>query len=162
MKTINDVPMILRREIEARMIAPFLKAFSDEIGEEKTREITTKVIAELAGQQGREIAKSMGTSLMDIRDKVFPLFSKGGSVESECLTSSEKNLRIDVVKCVYADMYKRLGLEDLGFQLSCQRDEYLFEGMNPKIKFTRSKTIMEGCDCCDFHLDICDEEECLV
>ena len=43
MKTIYDVPIILRREIEALMVKPFIDAFEKELGHEKTYEILKKV-----------------------------------------------------------------------------------------------------------------------
>ena len=60
MKTINDVPMILRREIEARMVEPFIRAFAEEFGEEKTMEIVKGVIAGLAESAGAGLAKMLG------------------------------------------------------------------------------------------------------
>ena len=42
MKTIYDVPIILRREIEALMVKPFIDAFEKELGHEKTYEIVKK------------------------------------------------------------------------------------------------------------------------
>ena len=36
METIYDVPVLLRREIEALMVKPFLDAFEKELGHEKT------------------------------------------------------------------------------------------------------------------------------
>lgn len=30
------------------------------------------------------------------------------------------------------------------------RDEYFYEGFNEKMVMTRSKTVMNGGDCCDF------------
>lgn len=39
MKNIYDVPIILRREIEALMVKPFLDAFEKELGHDKTYEI---------------------------------------------------------------------------------------------------------------------------
>ena len=32
-KSVSDVPIIVRREIEARMIAPFIRAFAEEFGD---------------------------------------------------------------------------------------------------------------------------------
>ena len=48
MKTIYDVPIILRREIEALMVKPFIDAFEKELGHEKTYEIVKKVIFDIA------------------------------------------------------------------------------------------------------------------
>jgi len=41
--------------------------------------------------------------------------------------------------------------------LSCGRDFELISGFNPKMRLTRTKTIMEGCDCCDFRISFQEE-----
>ncbi|TFH07921.1 MAG: hypothetical protein E4H14_07485 [Candidatus Thorarchaeota archaeon] len=38
---------------------------------------------------------------------------------------------------------------DWGYSLYCVDDEYMVMGFNPKMEFTRSKTLMEGHDCCN-------------
>ena len=65
MKTINDVPLILRREIEARMVEPFIRAFAKELGEEKTIEIVKSVVAGLAEEAGEGLAKTLGDNSLD-------------------------------------------------------------------------------------------------
>ena len=50
----------------------------------------------------------------------------------------------------YAEMYRRLGLADLGATLSCQRDRAFIEGFNPRLRLERTQTLMEGGACCDF------------
>ena len=51
----------------------------------------------------------------------------------------ETKYNYNIVKCKYADMYKELGLAELGFVLSCGRDSMLFGGFNPDIKFERPR-----------------------
>ena len=60
----------------------------------------------------------------------------------------------DVTRCRYAEMYRSLGLTDLGATLSCNRDGSLIEGFNPNVRFTRTQTIMSGADNCDFHFEL--------
>ena len=55
-----------------------------------------------------------------------------------------------MVRCRYAEMYRRLGLEDLGSTLSCRRDFALAEGFSPDIQLERTQTLMEGAPYCDF------------
>ena len=45
---------------------------------------------------------------------------------------------------------KQVGLREFGYCLSCCRDNPFVEGFNPKIKFKRTQTIMEGAPYCDF------------
>ena len=63
-------------------------------------------------------------------------------------------MRMDMTRCAYVDMYKKLGLEELGGVLSCGRDEYLIRGFNPDVEFTRQYTLMSGGPCCDFCLKL--------
>ena len=160
MEGINDVPMILRREIEAAMVAPFLRRYEEELGKEKAREITAEVISGLAEQAGAALGKAIGfKSLVDIKEKVNPLFNKGGMLEFEYKECSDDKLAFDVKRCAYVEMYKALGLEEYGPQLSCQRDEFLFKGIDSGIKFTRTQTLMEGGSCCDFCLEMKKESD---
>jgi hypothetical protein len=59
-------------------------------------------------------------------------------------------LEFDVTRCRYADMYRELGIAELGAVLSCNRDGAFCSGFNPGIRLTRTKTIMAGDDHCDF------------
>jgi hypothetical protein len=47
-------------------------------------------------------------------------------------------------------MYMALGIPELGCLLSCNRDYALIQGFNPEIKLTRTQTIMDGAEFCDF------------
>jgi hypothetical protein len=47
-------------------------------------------------------------------------------------------------------MYKAMGLGEIGHLLSCQRDGTFCEGYDPKLKLTRTRTIMQGASRCDF------------
>ena len=84
-------------------------------------------------------------------------WSAGGAIEREVLDKSEKNYDFNIVRCKYAEMYKELGLADMGFIFSCGRDGSMYSGFNEKIKLERTQTIMQGAAYCDFRLSI-DEE----
>jgi fumarate reductase iron-sulfur subunit len=81
---------------------------------------------------------------------VLPLWSEGGALEIEVSEANTTKCSMNVTRCRYAEMYKRLGLGDYGHLLSCSRDFAFVEGFNPNIKLTRTQTIMEGADFCDF------------
>jgi hypothetical protein len=154
MNTINEVPILLRREIEALMVAPFLNAFAKELGWDRTREIAQSVIASLALQAGKDMAVAAGGNTLNHLLRALSAFSQGSALTLEERDSNAKCVRTDVTRCAYAEMYRRNNLTELGSLLSCQRDNYLFEGFNPDLVFTRTKTIMDGCDCCDFCMEI--------
>lgn len=155
MKTIADVPLILRRRIEAEMAAPFVDALERELGEQRAREIVKEIISASALAAGEHLSREFDVHTPgDIKEKVVPMFEAGGALESDYKETTEKRVVWDVKYCAYAEMYRTMGRPDLGGQLSCQRDEYLFKGINKDIRFTRTKTLMEGGDCCDFCLEL--------
>ena len=49
-----------------------------------------------------------------------------------------------------AEMYRAMGLGEIGHLLSCQRDGTFCEGYDPRIKLQRTQTIMQGASHCDF------------
>lgn len=151
MKSIQDVPVILRREIEALMVAPFLEAFAEELGWDRTREIASKVIAQLAKKSGEDSAKMAGGNTFEHFKQIFPAFGKDGILVADLHVEENGScLHMDVSHCEYAAMYERIGLKDMGTLLSCERDSYFFEGFNSDLEFSRPSTIMEGGECCGF------------
>ena len=154
MKTIYDVPIILRREIEALMVKPFIDAFEKELGHEKTYEIVKKVIYDIAFKEGQEYAELFGRNdLQAIRMQMEP-WSSNGALNLAWSGDGEKHLCEDVLECRYVAMYERIGMKDLGAVLSCGRDEPFYKGMNSKIKMTRTRTLMQDGKCCDFIFDL--------
>lgn len=55
----------------------------------------------------------------------------------------------NVTKCPIADVAKELKAEKWLFHLTCLTDEPTITGFNKFIKFSRSKTLMQGDDICD-------------
>jgi L-2-amino-thiazoline-4-carboxylic acid hydrolase-like protein len=82
------------------------------------------------------------------------LSAAGGALEREDLELTDTTYDYNIVRCKYAEIYRELGLADLGVVLSCGRDFVMFEGFNPNLKLTRTQTIMEGADFCDFRLTL--------
>jgi hypothetical protein len=66
------------------------------------------------------------------------------------LEQTGNRFAFNVTRCRYAEMYRALGIPELGALLSCNRDAALIAGFNPDIKLIRSQTIMEGAPFCDF------------
>lgn len=153
MEDINDVPMLIRREIEGLIAVPIIKAFIEEFGRERALAVVQKVIADLALQAGENLVDKVGgDSIQHLITKVFPMFGQN-ALEYEVLENTSTSAAANITRCKYAEMYQKHGLEEFGYHISCARDFSLFEGFNPEIKFTRTKTIMEGAEFCDFRFE---------
>jgi hypothetical protein len=151
---INSVSLLVRREIEALIAAPLIKAYIEAFGSEKALPVAEGVIKDLALEAGKMLKVFVGGNTMEHLQKALPLFSMGGAQEFEVVETSEKRAGVNITRCKYAEMYTEHGLEAFGFMLSCARDYALMEGFNPDIRFTRTQTIMEGADYCDFRFSV--------
>ena len=154
---VEDVPLIVRREIEALAIAPLYEAFVRELGRERADAIVESAVAEMGTAAGKALAaeKPEGVSpLAYYHDVAIPRFSAGDAMEWSRIELDEEaeTLEMDATRCEFAEMYRRLGLEHLGTLLSCHRDPYLFRGLDPNLELTRTETLMEGCSRCNFRI----------
>lgn len=150
METIYDVPILLRREIEALMIKSLMDAFAAEIGEERAREVIRQVIVASAKKAGQEYAEKLGNNDIPAMEKQMEGWTANDALKMKIISKDEKHMRYDVTSCAYVKMYERLNMKELGPILSCSRDEPFYVGFNPKMKMTRTKELMTGGDCCDF------------
>ncbi len=144
------LPLLQQREVEAGVIAPLVRAFAAEVGEQRAKEILGGVIRELARQAGCAAAAAVGgNDLLHLKQAV-EAWKAGGALELDVIRDDAEHFEFNVTRCQYAEMYRRLGLADLGPILSCGRDGAMVEGFNPAIEFRRTQTLMEGAAYCDF------------
>jgi hypothetical protein len=148
--TLNEIGVLKRREIEARIIAPLINAFAAEFGRERVIEIAKRVIVEIARQQGKALGDQAGGSTLAHFAESKDAWVKGGALETDVLQVTDTAYDFNVIRCRYAEMYRALGIPELGSVLSCGRDYALGEGFNPSLKLARTQTIMEGAPFCDF------------
>jgi hypothetical protein len=142
--------LLQQREIEARIVGPLIRAVRDELGEEKTLALVRRVISDLARDSGADLARQLGETTLEAFARSIDRWREGGALEIDTLEESPERLSFNVTRCRYAEMYRALGLADLGSSLSCQRDFSLVQGFNPEIHLTRTQTLMEGAPFCDF------------
>lgn len=138
-----------RRKIEAGVLIPMLEAFQQAIGKERANQIAREVIHGLARQDGERWAGQFGHDLAAMQ-KVSELWSAGGGLEIEPLQAGPDKLEFNVTRCRYAELYKELGIPELGALFHCSRDFAMAEGFAGDIELERTQTIMQGASHCDF------------
>jgi hypothetical protein len=151
------LPLLQQRQIEARIVGPVIRAFAEEVGQERALAILAKVIEGLARESGAELARSLGEATLEAFAGSLDRWREGGALEIDVVEQTPERLSFNVTRCRYAEMYRALGLADLGGSLSCRRDFALAEGFNPDIELTRTQTIMEGAPFCDFRFRLAPE-----
>ena len=146
----SALTLLERRRVEASIVGPLVRAFMERFGEEESRQVLAGVIEKLARESGRDLAELLGETGLEAFATTLDRWKAGGALEMEILEQGPENLHFNVTRCRYAEMYRELGLEDLGTTLSCLRDFELARGFNPEIELTRTQTIMQGAAFCDF------------
>ncbi len=155
--TLNDIGVLKRREIEARILAPLLEALGEEFGRDRVREVARQAIIRIAREQGAQLAQAQGGCTLAHLAASLGNWQKGDALQLQVLEQTEDRFSFHVTRCRYAEMYRELGIPELGKILSCNRDFSLVEGFNPQIELTRTQTIMEGAPYCDFQYVLKDE-----
>ncbi len=145
------ISILQQRRIEAGVINPLVEAFEKELGPEKTRQIVAEVIIALAKEKGQELRLTVPDDSLPSFASTWKPWLKDDALEMEVIELSEDVYRFNITRCRYAEMYRQLGLADLGYTLSCNRDASLIEGFSDDVELIRSQTIMEGAPYCDFH-----------
>ena len=158
-KLSQQLGVLKRREVEARILAPLIKSFIEEFGRDRVEKILSETIVELAREQGVELAAEFGTTVESFAESL-QFWQQDGAMEIEIKEKSETRFDFDVKRCRYAELYSDLGIQDLGAILSCNRDFALIEGFNPSAKLERKDTIMAGNPCCTFRYSFPSNEEC--
>ena len=121
-----------------------------------------RLIAENVGKRTYETFAKISKLLDDDSLETFmqllfdPLPEMGWKMEAK---DEDGKYYRKVTYCPKYEMAKKLGAENLMYLLACCTDHYSSTGFNPKIRFTRTTTCMEGGDCCDFCFYMAEDEE---
>lgn len=144
------IGVLSRREVEARILAPVIEALSERFGRDAVVAVVRDKIVEIAREQGSELAQEMGGSGSSEFLDSLRYWTSDDALDIEVLEHSEDKLHFNVRRCRYAELYRALGVPELGAIFSCNRDFALIGGFNPGADLKRTQTIMDGAPHCDF------------
>lgn len=151
----QKIGVLLRRETEARILAPVIEALAEAFGRQEVVDIVRAAIIKLAHEQGQTLAAEFGDG-PDAFMETLKFWTRDNALEIDVLVQTDTQLDFDVTRCRYAEMYRSLGIEDLGTVLSCNRDFAMVSGLNKNARLTRSQTILGGAPTCTFRYDFSD------
>jgi hypothetical protein len=153
------IGVLTRREVEARILAPLIEALGARFGRQEVLEIVKDTIIQVAQEQGSELAQTMGGSGSQEFIDSLQFWTKDDALTIDVLAQDEARLDFNVTRCRYAEMYRALGIPELGAVLSCNRDFALIDGFNPDAGLVRTQTIMQGASHCDFRYTFPDPDD---
>lgn len=147
---LNAVGVLTRREIEARILAPVIDALGARFGRDEVIAVVRETIAGIARAQGQAMAEARGDASLTSFAQTLGPWTTDDALRLRVVRETPAAFDFDVTRCRYAELYRALGIPELGEVLSCQRDAALIEGFNPDVTLARTQTIMQGAPCCDF------------
>lgn len=130
---------------------PVMKKLAEKIGKAKLIEFIKESVDESAG----EIIGGMANNLPKRDLATFALTLKNpdplfkNALIFEILEDSANVFAIKVKECLWAKTFRESDAADIGYAAICHGDFAMAKAFNPKLRMLRTKTLMQGHDCCD-------------
>ncbi len=142
----------LTQEQELRMahcmeMAKLIRAFRERFGDAACQ-VVERLNGDAARAQWREIAERSEDHSIEALIALLwePLKAQGFAYDVE---RTDAGYQMRCTRCAFYDMARYCGITEEAFYMFCAGDPYIAEGFNPNIGLKRTKTLMQGQDCCD-------------
>ena len=146
----QDGPSFEQVKAQAAVLVPLVNLLRREIGVERANDIVVRALAEWARSIGRMLRELPAPTPLAKLKMAIEGLDAAGMQQTEFLESSDTRLDYNVRACRAAELYRSLGLEDLGYLLVCKLDDSVMPALDPGISFVRDQTIMQGAPHCTF------------
>lgn len=142
-RSLFEMIRTLQREMKEGEVVRLLKLSSDEIGR----------------QQAKAHAQAVPDTSFESFVSTFRQMASGSTLTAEVVEDTEKAFELRVSECVLEAVFREAGLAgEVGHAAVCNMDYTWPTAFNPAFKMERSKTLMQGHDCCNHrYLDTSDE-----
>ncbi len=128
---------------------PMLKSLCDELGKEKLlptlQAIASRNAADVVRKGAPPPPKNTLAALVSFDDPYF----WEHVLTMTFVEKSEKAAEIRVTECLWAKTFREAGAADIGYATVCHPDFASATAFNPKIRMTRTKTLMQGDEYCN-------------
>ncbi|RPH47517.1 MAG: hypothetical protein EHM85_19675 [Desulfobacteraceae bacterium] len=149
---VKNIPLFDEIKIQTKVILPILNALRAELGKEKADTLICNAlrphVRDVYHQIGERKSGTPHEKWEQVWDEVRPRI--GENVERDFIKNDSNGREYNVKRCRFAEYFKELNEPELGTILMCDFDYYIAEIGDPIVELTRTQTIMEGADHCDF------------
>jgi len=129
---------------------PLMEKISNFMGDDKFIEMLKEASSEVGAEKMKRMTQSLpkrDLAAMAVYMKVNPIFQK--ALTYEIVEESEGALELRITECLWAKTFREADASDIGYAAICYPDIAMASAYNPNIKFLRTKTLMQGNDCCN-------------
>jgi hypothetical protein len=67
----------------------------------------------------------------------------------DIVEDTDKAIEVKITECLWAKTFREANASDIGYATICYPDYASAKASNPKLKMIRTKTLMQGNDCCN-------------
>ena len=128
-----------------------MKALDEIMGEKKLIEMLKTVGSKIAEESGKKWAEKLPNndlaSFLAVLKKPDEFWRH--ALTFDFVKDTESECELKVTECLWAKTFKEHDAADLGYACVCNSDYAMVKAFNPKLELTRSKTLMQGYDCCN-------------
>lgn len=130
---------------------PLMKAMGAEMGREKFIDFLKRASSAATVDEVREGLKKtpkndLATYTAELRNP-GPLFKH--ALTSTVVEDSPTAVEVRITECLWAKTFRAADAADIGYAMCCHGDFAAATAFNPKMKMIRTKTLMQGNDCCN-------------
>jgi hypothetical protein len=129
---------------------PLMEKISNSMGADKFIEMLKEASSEVGAEKMKRMTQSLpkrDLAAMAVYMKLNPLFQK--ALTYEIVEESESALEVKITECLWAKTFREADASDIGYAAICYPDFAMASAYNPNIKLSRTKTLMQGHECCN-------------
>jgi hypothetical protein len=144
-----------------RTYIPMMQELARRIGREKLVGMVKEATGVYWGQLARNYAQRLQKRDLDafigwdtfdppIADEERRKRFLSHALTSQSIERTPRSYEMEITECLWAQTFREANAADLGFATICYQDEAMAAAFDPRLKLTRTKTLMNGDDCCHF------------
>jgi hypothetical protein len=137
-------------EIASRGFFDIIRTLRLEVGDPETIRILNLSSEEMGRQRGAMQAQRSPDTSFESFVSVFRQMASGQSLTADVVRDTEKVFELNVSECVWEAVFREAGLAgEIGHAAVCNMDYAWPPAFNPDFRMERTKTLMQGHDCCN-------------
>jgi hypothetical protein len=148
----EDITLLDRAKIQSEVVIPLIRGLERELGTARAHAIVRDALADEYRDMARKWMREADGDKMAAFIRFGAYSNAGDPLDLTALDAPENELHFDVKRCDYARFFQEIGAPELGFLLVCSADGPIAEALG--ISLTRTQTMMQGGDHCDFRYTI--------
>jgi hypothetical protein len=130
---------------------PVLKGLASQIGKDKFDRMLRKACDQAAAEQTKK--QSQSAARRDPAAMLAPLKTNDPFwqhvLNIQIVEETPQAAEVKVTECLWAKVFREANAADIGYSAICYPDFASARAFNPKMKLVRTKTLMQGHDCCN-------------